>query len=236
MSIRRHAVYVHYWKKTGEIIGETKIPADVSLIIKFIENAKKSVDSDNVQIKTGYEVGCLGYSLYWQLATKGIECDILAPSTMHRSAKIKVVKNDRRDAKNIATNLANGTYKSVYVPTEEVVEIKEYIRMMHDFKIELSDMYREILDEYLSQFEILSEKIERFKYRLEELSQKETYNEEIGQLRCIKGFDTTAAMTMHAETSDFDGFPTANAFASYYGLTPDEDSSGDSYHRLGITK
>ena len=223
-------------KETGEIIGETKIPADVSLIIKFIENAKKSVDSDDVQIKTGYEAGCLGYSLYWQLAAKGIECDILAPSTMHRSAKIKVVKNDRRDAKNIATNLANGTYKSVYVPTEEVVEIKEYIRMMHDFKIELSDMYREILDEYLSQFEILSEKIERFKYRLEELSQKETYNEEIGQLRCIKGFDTTAAMTMHAETSDFDRFPTANAFASYCGLTPDEDSSGDSYHRLGITK
>ena len=39
-------------KETGEIIGETKIPADVSLIIKFIENAKKSVDSDDVQIKT----------------------------------------------------------------------------------------------------------------------------------------------------------------------------------------
>ena len=59
-------------KETGEIIGETKIPADVSLIIKFIENAKKSVDSDDVQIKTGYEAGCLGYSLYWQLAEKGI--------------------------------------------------------------------------------------------------------------------------------------------------------------------
>ena len=30
-------------------------------------------------------------------------------------------------------------------------------------------MYREILDEYLSQLEILTEKIERFKYRLEEI-------------------------------------------------------------------
>lgn len=97
-------------------------------------------------------------------------------------------------------------------------------------------MYREILDEYLSQLEILTEKIERFKYRLEELSQKETYNEKIGQLRCIKGIDTTAAMTMHAETSDFDRFPTANAFASYCGLTPGEDSSDDSYHRLGIKR
>ena len=131
-------------KETGEIIGETKIPADVSLIIKFIENAKKSVDSDDVQIKTGYEAGCLGYSLYWQLAEKGIECDILAPSTMHRSAKNKVVKNDRRDAKNIAANLANGTYKSVHVPTDEDVEIKEYIRMMHDFKIELKKVKQHI--------------------------------------------------------------------------------------------
>lgn len=97
-------------------------------------------------------------------------------------------------------------------------------------------MYREILDEYLSQLETLTEKIERFKYRLEELSQKETYKEKIGQLRCIKGIDTTVAMTMHAETSDFDRFPTANAFASYCVLTPGEDSSGESYHRLGITK
>ena len=131
-------------KETGEIIGETKIPADVSLIIKFIENAKKSVDSDDVQIKTGYEAECLGYSLYWQLAEKGIECDILAPSTMHRSAKNKVAKNDRRDAKNIAANLANGTYKSVHVPTDEDVEIKEYIRMMHDFKIELKKVKQHI--------------------------------------------------------------------------------------------
>ena len=35
-------------ERNCEIIGETKIPADVSLIIKFIENAKKSVDSDDV--------------------------------------------------------------------------------------------------------------------------------------------------------------------------------------------
>ena len=53
-------------ERNCEIIGETKIPADVSLIIKFIENAKKSVDSDDVQITPGYEAGCLGYSLYWQ--------------------------------------------------------------------------------------------------------------------------------------------------------------------------
>lgn len=35
------------------------------------------------------------------------------------------------------------------------------------------------MDEYLSQLEILTEKIERFQNQLEELSQKETYKEKI---------------------------------------------------------
>ena len=50
---------------------------------------------------------------------------ILAPTTMQVSAKNKMVKNDRMDALNIAKNLASGSYKAVYVPDEEDVEIKE---------------------------------------------------------------------------------------------------------------
>lgn len=171
---------------------------------------------------------------------------------MQRSAKNNVLKNDRRDARNIAVNLASDTYKSVHISTEEDIEIKEYISMMHDFKIKskkvkqdinafllrfghqypgksrlisthiqwlkelkLNDMHREILDEYLSQLENLTEKIERFQNRLEELPQKETYREKIGQLQCIKGIDTTVAMTLHAEISDFDRFPNDKAFVSY---------------------
>lgn len=97
-------------------------------------------------------------------------------------------------------------------------------------------MHREILDEYLSQLEILTEKVERFQNRLEELTQKETYREKIGQLCCIKVIDTTVAMILHAETSDFDRFANAKVFASYCGLTPSEDSSGDKTIRLAITK
>lgn len=97
-------------------------------------------------------------------------------------------------------------------------------------------MYREILDKYLSQLELLTEKIGRFQNRLEELSQKETYKEKIGQLRCLKGIDTTAAMIIHVETSDFNRFPNAKAYASYCGVTPREDSSGDKNNRTSTTK
>ena len=261
------------YAKTGEAIGETRIPSDVSLVLKFIESLKNKIDDEDVDVLTGYEAGCLGYSLYWQLVDKNIACDILAPSTMHRSAKNKTVKNDRKDAMNIAMNLAHGTYKSVYVPNVHDVEVKEYIRMLNDFKdelkklkqhinafllrhghhysgkskwipahikwieeLEVSDMYREILDEYISHFRLLTEKIERYAHRLEELSKEEPYEEKIGQLRTFKGIDTTAAMTLHVEISDFSRFPTAEAFASYCGLTPGENSSGDKANRTSITK
>ena len=43
-------------------------------------------------------------------------------------------------------------------------------------------------------------------------------------------------MTLHVEVSDFNRFPNAKAFASFCGLTPSEDSSGDKNERLSITK
>ena len=259
--------------ETGEIIGETRIASDVSLVLKFINSMKKKVNEENADILAGYEAGCLGYSLYWQLKEKDISCDILAPTTMKRSSKNIKVKNDRMDANNIATNLAHGTYKAVYVPNSHDVEVKEYIRMLHDFKeelkkvkqhinayllrlgyqytgksrwtlahmkwlkeLEMSAMYREILNEYISHYESLTSKIERYQNKLAELSQEAPYKEKIGQLRCLKGIDTTAAMVLHVEISDFNRFPNANAFTSYCGLTPGDASSGDKANRTSITK
>ena len=49
-----------------------------------------------------------------------------------------MVKNDRMDALNITKDLASGSYKAVYVPNEKDVEIKEYIRMVHDLKKSLT--------------------------------------------------------------------------------------------------
>ena len=120
-------------KETGEILGEARISSEIKMVEKFISNIKKNVEGE-VEIKTGYEAGCLGYSLYHELTSRNIACDILAPTTMSKSAKNKVVKNDRMDAKNIAENLSNGTYKKVYVPCDEDLEVKEYIRMLDDFK------------------------------------------------------------------------------------------------------
>lgn len=257
---------------TGEILGETRCASDVVLVKKFVQNLKKRHGEDT-KIVSGYEAGCLGYSLYKQLKQCGIECEILAPTTMYNSSKNKVVKNDRFDAKMIALNLANGTYKSVYVPKEDDVAVKEYIRMLNDFKkafkkikqqiksfvlrhgyvyegksswtiaymnwlksLDLQGLFKETLDEYLLQYDVLADKIERFNLKLEELSHKDDYEEPVAKLRCLKGIDTASAMTVHIEISDFTRFPTAKAFTAYLGLIPSEYSSGEKINRNSITK
>ena len=118
---------------TGEVVSETTCGHEAKFIKSFIDQAKRKC-GDIKEVLTGYEAGCLGYSLYKELKALDIDCHILAPSTMSKSAKNKVVKNDRLDAKMIATNLMHGSYKSVYVPNEDDEDIREYLRMISSIK------------------------------------------------------------------------------------------------------
>ena len=118
---------------TGEIVAETTCGHEAKFIKSFIDQAKRKC-GDIEEVLTGYEAGCLGYSLYKELKVLNIDCHILAPSTMSKSAKNKVVKNDRLDAEMIATNLMHGSYKSVYVPSEEDEDVREYLRMVSSTK------------------------------------------------------------------------------------------------------
>lgn len=63
-----------------------------------------------------------------------VENPMSVKRVINQRVEIKVVKNDRMDALNITKDLASGSYKAVYVPNEKDVEIKEYIRMVHDLK------------------------------------------------------------------------------------------------------
>lgn len=261
-----------YDKESGEISREVKIASDTKLIKKYISNIQKDMN-DDVSIKCGYEAGCLGFSLYKSLKAFEIDCDILAPTTMHYSSKNKVVKTDKMDARNIAINLANGTYKPVHIPDDEDLKVKEYIRMTNNFKkelkkvkqqilayvlrlgynyegkskwtiahikwlrdLEMGRIEKEILNEYLAQYDLLADKIERFTARIDEFYHTERYEENVSELRCFKGVDTLSAMTIQVETSDFNRFPNAKAYASFTGLTCGEQSSGDKQNRTSITK
>ncbi|WP_155287399.1 IS110 family transposase [Lacticaseibacillus zhaodongensis] len=118
--------------ETGEILGETQCASDPKLVVKFIDHLSDESEPGTA-FKAGYEAGCLGYALRNALVRLGIDCVIMAPTTMYSQAKHTMVKNDKVDARMIATNLANHTYAEVYVPDNQDIEVKEYIRMRNDF-------------------------------------------------------------------------------------------------------
>ena len=120
-----------------------QIKPDYREALKYMERVQKQ-RGEECKFICGYEAGCLGYSLYHQLTRCGVDCIILAPTTMHQE-KGKRIKTDRRDAENIARCLAFHLYSPVHVPTTEDDAVKEYIRMRDDIKADLKRIKQQII-------------------------------------------------------------------------------------------
>ena len=262
-----------YEMQNDSTFGMMQLEPNYQEVVRYLKQIKAQ-KGGNVEFVCGYEAGCLGYSLYHELKSQGINCIILAPSTMPVAPGDRV-KTDRRDAMRIAKCLAYNTYSPVHVPTEQDDAIKEYIRMRDDVAEELKKIKQktmafctrhgkrftgtkanwtkahldwlekldlgnviltETLREYLTMYYILTEKVEMYDMRIEELASMDANKEKVKRLVCLKGIATHTALSLCVEVSDFQRFPDANHFAAYLGLAPGENSSGDKVQRTGITK
>lgn len=122
--------------------GLAQFKPDHMNIVRYVNRMKEHHGQDT-RIICGYEAGGLGYSLYRSLKECGVECVILAPSTMPKAPNER--KTDFRDAGKIARCLAYNTYKSVYIPDEEDEAVKEYIRMRDNTKEHIKQLKQRIL-------------------------------------------------------------------------------------------
>ena len=103
-------------------------------------------------------------------------------------------------------------------------------------KLDLSELYRETLNEYMTSYEEQTAKIERFDKRIEELAADSDYHESVRKLSCLLGIQTYTALSLIVETGDFKRFRKGNTYAAFLGLAPGESSSGEKISRTGITK
>ncbi len=106
------------------------------------EKLKHETGKDHV-FKCGYEAGCMGYTLYHDLTRLGIECYIMAPSSMPVS-RGKSIKTDKRDAEHIAKSLAYGNFSPVYIPDATDEQVRDYIRMRNDHQGALKKLKQQI--------------------------------------------------------------------------------------------
>lgn len=102
--------------------------------------------------------------------------------------------------------------------------------------LEIKDVLRETLNEYLASYDEQTAKIERFDKRIEELASDQEYHESVRKLGCLLGIKTHTALSLIVETGDFNRFAKGNTYAAFLGLAPGESSSGEHIVRTGLSK
>jgi transposase len=79
------------------------------------------------RIEACYEAGPCGYTLYWQLLSMGVSCEVIAPTLIPKKAGDKV-KTDRRDAMKLARSYRSGDLTPVWVPDPAHEALRDLVR------------------------------------------------------------------------------------------------------------
>src|ERR1035441_8694520 len=87
-------------------------------------------------VRVAYEAGPTGYVLARELAMRGVECVIAAPSKIPRASGDKV-KTDRRDAEHLVRLLLAGMLHPVGVPGPEEEALRDLVRARETLRLDL---------------------------------------------------------------------------------------------------
>ena len=90
--------------------------------------------------------------------------------------------------------------------------IQAHLKWLKSLKPE--GLYAEILQEYILTYDNLTDKLERFDKRIEELASGEAYRENVRKLSCFIDVKTVTALAVLTEVGDFKRFASAQHFAS----------------------
>jgi transposase len=87
-------------------------------------------------VRVAYEAGPTGYGLARELAKRGIECIVAAPSKIPRASGERV-KTDRRDAEHLVRLLLAGKLHAVRVPGDEEQALRDLVRARDAVRMDL---------------------------------------------------------------------------------------------------
>lgn len=114
---------------TGETV--TKRFGDVPSALVIAEWIKKTLPKPHY---VAYESGCTGFHLCRELRECGIDCDVIAVSSIARSADDRQRKTDKRDAKRLLNEMCMPTpsYSVVWTPDKECEALRDLVRARLD--------------------------------------------------------------------------------------------------------
>jgi transposase len=87
-------------------------------------------------VRAAYEAGPTGYGLARELARRGVDCVVAAPSKIPRASGDRV-KTDRRDAEHLVRLLLAGKLHPVRVPGDEEEALRDLVRAREQVRVDL---------------------------------------------------------------------------------------------------
>jgi transposase len=112
---------------------------------------------------------------------------------------------------------------------------KRFVESLSGIKY-LSEEGKDIITELLKMLCFYNEALKRVEKKINQLSLKQQYKQDVEILCSVPGISTLSAMIILIEIGDFNRFVDTNKLKSYVGLIPQEHSSGEKEIKTGITK
>lgn len=131
--------------RSGDVRFYGTVGGDLDALHKAIRKLQSVVGGSTLSFV--YEAGPCGYEIYRSLTNKGFDCAVVAPSMVPRKSGDRI-KNDRRDALNLARLHRAGELTSVYVPSVEDEAMRDLTRSRED-AIKLLRISRQVLLSFL---------------------------------------------------------------------------------------
>jgi transposase len=111
--------------------GNVRVYGKIHNDLGQIDSVMRKLISTNSELHCVYEAGPCGYPIYRHLTSHGIDCVVVAPALIPKK-KGDRVKNDRRDAANLATLHRSGDLTPVYVPDQTDEALRDLVRTRQD--------------------------------------------------------------------------------------------------------
>src|SRR5574344_1733732 len=236
--------------KRSLLFSQTQMKSTAGKVVRYLK--KVSEMNGGALTVCGYEAGPTGFGLCRELQKEGFACVIIAPSSIARTAKDKAVmlpsenieaikeivrlrcsalKVCKRAKQNLLSFLLGHGF-SYSDGKYWTVKFSSWLKIIHFESEYLTYCFEEYLSEATRQIQRLS----LLDKKLKELEDDKEIRDGVKKLKCICGIDTVTAVSLVAETGDFNRFKAAKDFASYTGLCPGRHSSGLTNRDTGITK
>jgi transposase len=139
MDVHKDSVRIAILKGAEkQTVYEATVKNDIPKIVKIVGGYKTKG-----AVVSGYEAGCLGYTLQRSLTKAGVVCRVISPNKIPRVGSQRI-KTDSRDAILIARMLKNNEGESIYIPTSADEAARDLLRCREDIKMELQRVKQQL--------------------------------------------------------------------------------------------